>query len=80
MEIKLETEGESGDAISLVLLDDGLDNDNFVELILDGKCYTLSIDELMSATKTFINKRRARLEMEVLLRRSEREQLRAMIT
>lgn len=53
MEINLQIDNEKGDKVNLTLTNEGYDNLNFVNLIIEDKEYSLMIDELYQAIFTF---------------------------
>ena len=63
MKIEIKVDGFEKEEI-MTLTDEMLDNDNFVDMIIDGREYNVSIDDLYSAIKTFRNIRALRIERE----------------
>lgn len=57
---------ENDKKIPLYLNDEMMDNDNFVDLVVDNKEYSVSVDDLFYAIKAFYDKRNGRLEKEML--------------
>ena len=53
MEINLKVDNEEGAAVKLTLTNEGYNNINFVNLIIENKEYDLVIDELYEAIFTF---------------------------
>ena len=63
MKIEIKVEGFREEEI-MTLTDEMLDNDNFVDIIIDNREYNIPIDDLYSAIKTFKNIRALRIERE----------------
>ena len=52
MQIKLKTIADDKDS-DLIISDDGIDNNNFINLIIDEKEYLLDIKELKASVELF---------------------------
>lgn len=49
------------DNIDLIFTDEHLDNDNFIDMVIGDKSYTLSLDDLMSVFIAFDSQRGRRI-------------------
>lgn len=52
MQIKLKAETENGE-VDFILTDEGLNNDNFVNVWVEGKEYTLNVLDLFQTAEVF---------------------------
>ena len=53
MRIEIKADNDSIEGTSIILTDDGLNNDNFVELITDEETYMIGVDDLGIAIRVF---------------------------
>ena len=63
--MKIEIEAETTDeTCKMIFTNETLDNDNFVDIQVEDKEYTIEIDAIYASIKTFRNMRDLRIERE----------------
>ena len=66
--MKIKIDASSDKDIEIEFSDAELNNDNFVDMCIEDKDYTFSVDDLYSAVVAFKTQREERLKRELLLK------------
>ena len=54
LETKIQADNFGGDTIDITFTNKELDNDNFVDMVIEGELYTISVKDLEHALLPFI--------------------------